>query len=42
MRVHFSLICAIGFLNASDRSSLEQISFLYQLINTFRVGLLRT
>jgi len=40
VRVHFVLVGIVRFLNASHRSSLEQVSFLHQFIDTFRVCLL--
>jgi len=42
MRVHFSLIRVIRFLNARNSSSLKQISFLHQFVNAFGVCLLRS
>jgi len=37
MGVHFFLFSVVGFLHACDDSGLEHVSFLYQLLDTFRI-----
>ena len=40
MGVDFFFVCIVGFLYTGDRSGLEQVSFAYQFVDTFRVRLL--
>ena len=40
MGVHFFFVCVVSFLNTGDCTGLEEVSFAYQFVDTFRVCLL--